>query len=105
MFIILFVGWGETEPLGIAPMNEPTVSAPDDKRIWSSNGMMITENHSASGETCGSAIVSTTNSLLAALGFDSGLHSETPVTNHTQHETIRLQFRPQHKAICNINCQ
>jgi hypothetical protein len=60
--------------------------------------MVITENRSASGETCGSAIVFTTNSILAALGFDSGLHSETAVTNHTQHETILLQFKPQHKA-------
>jgi len=50
--------------------------------------MMMRENHSASGETCGSAIVATTNSILAALGFDSGLHSENPVTNHTQHKTV-----------------
>lgn len=82
------MGWGETESLSTVPMNEPTVSAPDDKWIWSSNGMMmIKENHGASGETCGSAIVSTTNSILVALGFDSGLHSENPVTNHTQHKT------------------
>jgi len=67
--------------------------------------MMIRENHSTSGETCGSAIVSTTNSKLAALGFDSGLHSENPVTNHTQHKTIISQFRPQHKATSVISYQ
>jgi hypothetical protein len=60
--------------------------------------MMIRENHRVSRETCGSAIMSTTNSVLAALGFDSGLHSENPITNHPQHKTIISQFRPQPKA-------
>jgi len=27
----LFMGWGETESLGTAPVNEPIISAPDDK--------------------------------------------------------------------------
>jgi len=40
VFIILFMGWGETESLSTAHVNELTLSAPDDKWIWSSNGMI-----------------------------------------------------------------
>jgi hypothetical protein len=46
---------------------------------WWDDGV---ENQSASGKTCHSAPLSTTNSTLAALGFNPGLHSEKPVTTH-----------------------
>jgi hypothetical protein len=71
-----------------ADANGPIVHPTDDIWMWSNCGITMTgENRRTWRKTCPSATLSTTNPTWAALGANSALHGEKPVTNHLSYGT------------------